>query len=73
MIPRLRDALAELGAAAVPGFATLPGAFQAFNDDGTLKDEKAAGMLKGLAERVVAALDLEKWLEFFFNYCLREE
>ena len=56
MIPRLRDALAELGAAPVPGFATLPGAFQAFNDDGTLKDEKAAGMLKGLAERLVAAL-----------------
>jgi NAD(P)H-dependent FMN reductase len=56
VIPRLRDALAELGAVAVPGFATLPGAFQAFNDDGTLKDEKAAGMLKGLAERLVAAL-----------------
>ena len=60
VIPRLRDALAELGAVAVavavPGFATLPGAFQAFNDDGTLKDEKAARMLKGLAERLVVAL-----------------
>ncbi len=56
VIPRLHDALAELGAVAVPGFATLPGAFQAFNDDSTLKDEKAAGMLKGLAERLAAAL-----------------
>lgn len=56
VIPRLRDALSELTAVPIPGFANLPGAFQAFDDDGTLKDEKSAGMLKGLAERLVAAL-----------------
>ena len=56
VIPRLRDALAELTAVPIPGFATLPGAFQAFDDDGGLKDEKAGGMLDGLVARLVAAI-----------------
>jgi chromate reductase, NAD(P)H dehydrogenase (quinone) len=55
-IPRLRDCLAEYGITAVSGFATLPGAFQAFNDDGTLNNEKAQATVDGLVGRLVTAL-----------------
>lgn len=55
-IPRLRDCMAEYGITAVSGFATLPGAFQAFSDDGTLNAERAQVTVDGLAQRLVDAL-----------------
>lgn len=53
VIPRLRDCLAELSFVVIPGFATLPGAYKAFDDDGRL-DEQAEASLKALVERLVA-------------------
>ncbi len=55
VLPRLRDYLAELGAVTIPGFMTLPGAFQAFDDKGGLLDEAADAAAKDLARRLVAA------------------
>ncbi len=55
-IPRLRDCLAEYGIQAVSGFATLPGAMQAFNDDGSLNNDKAQATVDGLVARLVKAL-----------------
>ncbi|MBC6407765.1 MAG: NAD(P)H-dependent oxidoreductase [Rhodobacteraceae bacterium] len=54
MIPRLRDALAELGSRVVPGFVTIPSAMGAFNPDGSFVHEAhkkavAAHMSKLLA------------------------
>ena len=55
VIPRLRDCLAEYGCMAVSGFATLPGAMEAFNEDGSLKSEHAQNTVNGLVQRLVAA------------------
>lgn len=53
VIPRLRDLLSELSFAVLPGFATLPGAYKAFGDDGKLIDEKAATILNTLVENLI--------------------
>ncbi len=53
VLPRLRDFLAELGAVTVPGFMTLPGAMQAFDEAGGLVDEGAQKMARDLVGRVV--------------------
>ena len=55
VIPRLRDFLAELGAVTVPGFVTVPSAFEAFNNDGKLTAKQPKKMLERLAERLVAS------------------
>jgi len=39
VIPRLRDALEELGGRVVPGFITIPGGAEAFNPDGSFVHE----------------------------------
>jgi len=56
VIPRLRDFVSELGAMTVPGFATLPGAFSAFDESGNLQDETVQGVVDELAKRLVDAL-----------------
>lgn len=55
-IPRLRDCMAEYGVMAVPGFATLPKAGEAFDDNGNLINEQAANTVKGVVERLIASL-----------------
>ena len=55
VVPRLRDMVAELSAVAVPGFVTLPGALDAFDDDGNLASEEARKALAGLVQRLMAA------------------
>ncbi len=56
VIPRLRDCLAEYGCRAVSGFATLPFAGDAFDDDGNLTVEKAQATVDVLAARLISAL-----------------
>ncbi len=56
VIPRLRDMLAELGVTVVPGFVTLPGAMQAFEDNGNLKEQSNATAVSGQVERLLQAL-----------------
>ena len=55
VIPRLRDMVAELGAVAVPGFVTVPGASDAFDDKGNLTSDATRTALAGLVQRLVAA------------------
>ncbi len=54
VIPRLRDMLAELGIVVVPGFATVPAAHSAFDDDGQLSDSTATATVQGLIDRLIA-------------------
>ncbi len=42
-----------LGAIVIPDQIALPGAMQAFNDDGGLKDERMAGMLKKVVAKLI--------------------
>ena len=42
VIPRLRDAVCELGMVPVPGFASVGNAAQAFSENGDLGDEQLA-------------------------------
>lgn len=42
-----------LGAFVIPDQIALPGAMQAFNDDGSLKDERMAGMLKKVVAKLI--------------------
>lgn len=56
VIPRLRDMLAELGMMAVPGFVTVPSAYEAFDEAGGLKSERTAGQLKGVLDTLMAKL-----------------
>jgi len=55
VIPRLRDFLCELGCVPVSGFASLAQAHEAFDDQGNLVSEQVAGMVEGLAGRLVGA------------------
>lgn len=54
VIPRLRDLLAELGAMTIPGFATIPSAFSAFDEDGSIINPTSAKAVEDLAIRLVA-------------------
>lgn len=56
VIPRLRDMLAELSFEVIPGFATLPGAYKAFDESGALTDTTSATVLKGLIDRLLASI-----------------
>jgi len=56
VIPRLRDYLAELGVVTIPGFATVPSAYGAFGEDGTLTDSRAHEMVRKLAENIVSSI-----------------
>ncbi|MGQ7843570.1 NADPH-dependent FMN reductase [Granulosicoccus sp. 3-233] len=56
VIPRLRDFLAELSFEVVPGFATLPGAYKAFDDEGELVNETSSRTLGALVDRLLASL-----------------
>ena len=55
-LPRLRDCMAEYGIMTATGFATLPGASQAFNNDGTLKSEQDQSRVDILAQRLIHLL-----------------
>lgn len=55
VIPRLRDFLAELGFVAVPGFVTVPNAYEAFDDNGSLSNEETMNSISGLANRLAQA------------------
>lgn len=52
MLPHLRDLLANIQMLVVPGMYGLAGAGEAFDDDGNLKEEKVAGIVKGLGKSV---------------------
>lgn len=54
--PRLRDFMAELGAVAIPGFATDPAAFDNFDETGALKSEQSLSVIADLAKRLVASV-----------------
>jgi len=56
VIPRLRDTLAELSVMVVPGFFTLPGAMQAFNDNGDLKDDASRTAVKAVVDKLIAEI-----------------
>jgi len=55
VIPRLRDAVAELGMVPVPGFVTLPSAGTGFTDDGRLADAAGEDGLRALIKRLLSA------------------
>lgn len=55
-VPRLRDCMAEYGIMAVPGFATLSKAGDAFNEEGELVNEQAVKTVRGVVERLIDAL-----------------
>ncbi len=52
-IPRLRDCMAEYGIMAVSGFATVPKAKEAFDENGNLTAAPAIKALSGVVERLV--------------------
>lgn len=55
-IPRLRDYLSELGVMTVSGFATVPKAYESFDDKGTINAETTQAMIEDLAVRLLAAI-----------------
>ena len=56
VIPRLRDILAELGIVVVPGFVTLAGAMEAFDDDGSLNAEITMKAVKRVINTLLQSL-----------------
>ncbi|MCA8912550.1 MAG: NAD(P)H-dependent oxidoreductase [Planctomycetes bacterium] len=52
VLPRLHDMLATVQMLVLPGHYGLAHANEAFDDDGRLKDEKIAGIVKGLGKAV---------------------
>lgn len=56
VIGRLRAFLSDLGAMPIPGFASVPGAFQAFNADGALTNERSAAQVDSLVSKLVGWL-----------------
>ena len=53
MLPRLREALGDLGAIVIPGPVAIGGAMNAFDDDGNLIDEGNQKRVKTLIETLV--------------------
>ncbi|MCA8919937.1 MAG: NAD(P)H-dependent oxidoreductase [Planctomycetes bacterium] len=53
MLPHLRDLLLNIQMHVLPGMYGLAGAGEAFDDEGQLRDEKVAGLVKGLGQSVV--------------------
>ena len=60
MLPHLRDMLANIQMLVLPGMYGLAQAAEAFDEAGNLRDEKVAGIVKGLGKAVV---DMAKRLE----------
>ena len=56
MLPRLRDYLAELGLTVIPGIVSLPGAMDAFDDNGNLLAEGPRAALSKQCARLVGAI-----------------
>ncbi len=56
VIGRMRTFLADLGVMTLPGFASVPGAFQAFDDTGALTNERSQAQIDKLVARLVDAL-----------------
>ena len=48
-LPHVRTILSGIGMVVLPDQLAIPAAYQAFNDDGSLKDEKKQGAVLGLA------------------------
>ena len=53
VIPRLRDAVYELGMVPVPGFTSIRNAAQSFSDNGELSDKQQVQGLNALIQRLV--------------------
>ena len=56
MLPRLRDYLSELGLAVVPGIVSLPGAMEAFDDDGNIAAERPREALAKQCARLLSMI-----------------
>lgn len=56
MLPTLRLLMSNLGMLLLPQYHSLAKAGDAFDDKGNLKDERAAGIVKGLGEKVAASV-----------------
>ena len=54
MLPRLREALNDLGAVVAPGPVSVPNASKAFDEDGQLTDEKTVDRINGLIDTLIA-------------------
>ncbi|MBR9826002.1 MAG: NAD(P)H-dependent oxidoreductase [Alphaproteobacteria bacterium] len=54
VIPRMRAFLADLGVMSVPGFASLPGAMQAFDENGALTSEHTIGQIDKLVAHLMS-------------------
>lgn len=55
MLPRLREALGDLGAIIVPGPVAIGGAMKAFDDEGNLIDEGNQKRVSGLIDTLVTS------------------
>ena len=53
VIPRLRAFLTDLGMMPLPGHASVPGAFQAFDDAGRLINDRSRGQIEGLVDNLI--------------------
>lgn len=56
----LRQIMAEVQAIAIPNQAALGGALDAYAEDGSLKDERTAGIVEKIAKRLVMTAELYK-------------
>jgi len=55
MLPRLREALADLGAITLPGMVSVGSAMKAFDDDGQIVDEQTKARVEALIDTVIDA------------------
>jgi len=56
-LDHVREILGNIRMHVVPGMVAVPSAFNAFNDDGTLKDEAVRGRLDSLVANLVRVAD----------------
>lgn len=56
VIPRLRAFLTDLGMMPIPGHASVPGAYQAFDGDGRLTNDRSRGQIEGLVDTLIKFL-----------------
>ncbi|WP_412545373.1 NADPH-dependent FMN reductase [Maricaulis sp. MIT060901] len=56
VIPRLRAFLTDLGMMPLPGHASVPGAFQAFDEDGRLTNDRSRGQIESLVDNLTKFL-----------------
>jgi NAD(P)H-dependent FMN reductase len=55
MLPRLREALADLGAITLPGMVSVGSAMKAFDDEGQIVDEQTKARIEALIDTVIDA------------------